>query len=445
MSPKIALFLCILFILYLFKLDFKTKPNVSIALWVPLIWLLIISSRMVSLWFYQNPEDYVDGNPIDPNIFTALIVIGLLILLGRKIAWSDVFKGNTWVFIYFAYCGISILWSDFPDVAFKRYIKAIGSLIMVLIVLTEPAPVEAIKTIIRRCAYMLIPLSIILYKYYPSFGRSYHRWSGQMMITGVTTNKNSLGILCLVCGIIFISDLFSAWRNKRVFDNKHNLIIFIMIMWLLIESNSATALLSFVIGISILIGLELPIFKRNLNHLGYYIFFIVCIFITFELVLNITQTFLFIMGRDATLTGRTDIWKLAIGLVTDPLIGTGFESFWLGNRMEYFADKYWFQMNEAHSGYVEIYLQGGLIGLFLLIVIIVSTYKYIYNTLVAHFEYGKLMMLFFALALIHNITESSFRPLQLMGFIFFLSVVKPPKPITVSGQGLEPNSMEKFY
>lgn len=449
MSPKIALFLCVLFILFLLKLDFKSKPNVSIALWIPLIWLLIISSRMVYLWFYQHSEADLESNFVDPTIFSALMVAGLFILLRRKISWSDTLRRNAWVFIYFAYFGISIAWSDFPDIAFKRYIKAIGSLIMVLIILTEPAPAEAIKTIIRRCSYVLIPLSVILYKYYPHLGRLYHRWTGELMITGVTTNKNSLGVLCMVSSIIFISYLLTIWRNKKPFNNINKkeafpqFLVFLMALWMLIISNSATAFVCFIVGSTILVGMKLSFIERNLKSFMYYIVFIICGFLTLQLTFDVTQAIIGTLGRDTTLTGRTEIWKSAIGMITNPLIGTGFESFWLGERAQIIGANYWFNLNEAHSGYVEVYLDGGLIGLFLLIVIIVNTFKNINNELLSQLEYGKLIIVLFIVALAHNITESSFRPLQLMGFIFFLSVVKRPQLISVSTQGVEANSMEK--
>ena len=39
------------------------------------------------------------------------------------------------------------------------------------------------------------------------------------------------------------------------------------------------------------------------------------------------------LGKDPTLTGRTEIWGFVLGLHTNPLVGTGFESFWLGPRL----------------------------------------------------------------------------------------------------------------
>jgi hypothetical protein len=40
--------------------------------------------------------------------------------------------------IFFVYCFLAIFWSDFPFVAFKRWIKVLGQPIMALIVLESP-------------------------------------------------------------------------------------------------------------------------------------------------------------------------------------------------------------------------------------------------------------------------------------------------------------------
>ena len=42
------------------------------------------------------------------------------------------------------------------------------------------------------------------------------------------------------------------------------------------------------------------------------------------------------LGRNPTLTGRTAIWEAVLPMAGDPLIGTGYESFWLGKRLEKF-------------------------------------------------------------------------------------------------------------
>src|SRR2546425_9443482 len=200
MPPPLALVLTLLFILYLFKRDSRQQYKASSALWIPCTWMMIIGSRSVSQWLnlgppLQSPDDLLEGSPIDRAVFLLFIVAGLVVLWRRHISWSAVFRNNVWLTLFFLYCGLSILWSDFPFVASKRWIKALGEPMMALMVLTERDPVKAVETVIKRCAYVFIPLSILFIKYYPHLGKGYSEWGGAAYYTGVTTNKNYLGFL----------------------------------------------------------------------------------------------------------------------------------------------------------------------------------------------------------------------------------------------------------
>ena len=74
-----------------------------------------------------------------------------------------------------------------------------------------------------------------------------------------------------------------------------------------------------------------------------------------------------LLGKDPTLTDRTLLWAELLKVDINPLFGTGFESFWLGERFRSFTASHWWAPNEAHNGYLETYLNLGLVGLFLLI------------------------------------------------------------------------------
>src|SRR5208282_5793161 len=97
------------------------------------------------------------------------------------------------ILLYFAFCLISVLWSYHPDIALKRWVKAIGDLAMVLVIVTEPEIRDALTCVFSRVGFLLFPTSILLIKYYGFLGRSYDPDGGQMN-TGVTTNKNLLGV-----------------------------------------------------------------------------------------------------------------------------------------------------------------------------------------------------------------------------------------------------------
>ena len=75
-----------------------------------------------------------------------------------------------------------------------------------------------------------------------------------------------------------------------------------------------------------------------------------------------------LLGRDATLTGRTGIWQLVVrSAIKHPLLGYGFKAFWNGLQGESanvsLADR-WI-VPAAHNGFLDLWLELGVTGLLL--------------------------------------------------------------------------------
>src|SRR5712691_5109030 len=207
--PIVAALLTVAFIVFLFRRDIRENPDVSGALWLPLIWLVISCSIALSQWLnifglpVAGAPSVEEGSPLDAWFFFVLIAAGFYVLNKRQVRLSEIVRNNGWLIAFLLYCFISIAWSDFPFVAFKRWTKILGHPIMALIVLTEPDPEEAVKRLMKRCAYVVVPVSILFIKYYPELGRGFDQWSGGAVNTGITTNKNTLGGDCLILGFFF--------------------------------------------------------------------------------------------------------------------------------------------------------------------------------------------------------------------------------------------------
>ena len=170
-----------------------------------MIWLLIVGSRPVSVWLGSEPSNSADallnGSPLDGLVFAILLLAGIIVLLRRSSRTSALLKANWSVVLYFSYCLLSILWSDFPGVALKRWTKAIGDLVMVLIVVTEASPTAALRRFFSRAGFIILPASVLLIKYFDGLGRGYDGFTGEAMNIGVTANKNSLGVITFVLSL----------------------------------------------------------------------------------------------------------------------------------------------------------------------------------------------------------------------------------------------------
>jgi O-antigen ligase len=290
-------------------------------------------------------------------------------------------------------------------------------------IMTERNPVGALMTVLRRCAYIHIPVSVLLIKYLPMYGRGYNQYSYEPYFSGVTIYKNALGILCVICALYFVWDLISIWSKEKKYSKKKliitiDFVYLLMIFWLMSKADSSTSLGTLIIGFFILMGVS--VFKKNIKYVNLVIFHVILIIFAFQVGVNIFNVFAIALEREMTLTGRTKIWTQVLEFSTNPLVGSGYQSFWLGKRMDHFWDLYSWKPNQAHNGYLEIYLNLGSIGIILLTGAIISTYIKCKNELLKNFEFGNFRMTLLFTILFYNITEALFLNLNLIWFVFLL-------------------------
>src|SRR6266480_7712034 len=259
LPPAVTSCLTLAFIAFLFRRDIREKPNISGALWLPLLWLMPGCSRSLSEWLnifglpVSGGASVEEGSPLDACFCFVLIIAGFCVLAKRQVRLSEIVHNNGWLIAFLLYCFISIAWSDFPFVAFKRWIKILGHPIMVLIVLTEPDPEEALISLMKRCAYVIVPISILFIKYYPYLGTKYDQWTGMQMSTGIATHKNGLGQDCLILGFFFFWYLLRTWHTERSLQRRNELrlvIGFLIGIWYLFRlAHSATSFICFCVDL----------------------------------------------------------------------------------------------------------------------------------------------------------------------------------------------------
>lgn len=425
----------------LFLLDRDRRARTSSALWIPVLWLWIAGSRSVSEWLHMSPpagsaEQALDGSPVDRLVLTILLTAGLAVLAARGNKTGRLLRGNGAILLFFFYCACSALWSDYPEVAFKRWTKAVGDVVMVMVILTERDPKAAVQRFLSGLAFLIVPLSILLVKYYPELGRYYSPWEGKQFFGGVTTNKNILGLICMICGAGSFWRITSAWRRVEGRREYRRLlahaVTLAMAIWLLLKADSMTALCCFLLAAVFMTAASFPFVTRRpwtVHLLFVAVLCIACSALFLDAGADAVET----LGRDPTLTGRTDIWRLVISLSGNPLLGTGFESFWLGKRLEKIWSIYWWKPNEAHNGYLEVFLNLGWIGVSLLAAVLVTGYRNAFRVFRRDPEDGRVRLAYLLVALVYALTEAGFRMMNPM-WIFLLFAVMAPlrKPTEVN-------------
>lgn len=434
MSEHLATIVYIAGIAGLFYLDRDPDRKVSWAIWIPTLWLLIIGSRSVSEWFQSGPQvsrmtQYTEGSPLDAAIF-GILIAGGVVVLSRRSGKVRQFLGANWPLLaYFGWCALSVLWSGYPSIAAKRWVKATGDVIMVLVVLTDPEPALALKKLLSRAAFILLPVSVLFIKYYPDLGRVYDPWTWQPLYTGVTTFKNLLGMTCLLCGLGSLWSFSSAWHYREMpyrwrHMAAHGASLFFT-TYLLHTANSMTSISCLVLAGTILVSTMQQKAAPRARMARLLIFG--CVAFALMGLFGDPRTMLKSVGRDPTLTGRTIIWHAVLSLHSNPIIGEGFESFWMGPRLQAVTDLTGGQhLQEAHNGYLEVYLNLGWIGVALLVNLIVHGYRSSMASFRRAPQFGRVRIALFTAGVIYSFTEAGFRMLSVAWFGFLLAAIAVP-------------------
>jgi exopolysaccharide production protein ExoQ len=432
MPPTLALVLWLVMLVALLVLDPAKDSGTSLILWVPVSWMFIVGSRLPSQWtgfaVGMGPSALEEGNPLDRVIFLVLIAVAVGTLISRSFNWGAFFTRNMALTAFIAFALLSVLWSDFPFVSLKRWFRDFGNYLMVLVVLVDPRPLEAVRTLLRRFCYLLIPLSLLLVKYYPRIGVQYEPWTGADMFVGATTSKNMLGVACLVSGLFFFWDTLTRWTDRKQRRTRRIILVngafMAMTLWLLHISQSATSQVCLAIGCLTVMAAHRGVGRRHIGVLKVMIPLSFVVYLVLAFGLGLQAQLAHAVGRNATLTDRTIIWKILLSLNTNPIVGTGYESFWLGSRLGYVWRTY-DAINEAHNGYLEIYLSLGLIGLFLIGGFLVASYRTICRRLESASCFGTLSLAMWSMLVFYNVTEAAFR-FHLMWFAFLLGAIALP-------------------
>jgi exopolysaccharide production protein ExoQ len=439
MPPKLAALLTWSFIIWLFRRDIRQKPNVSAALWIPFLWLFIECSRPPAEWLTMfglpvpGGSSLEGGTPVDSCFQVGIMVAGLLVLQRRGATLGEFVRNNVWIVIFIGYCLLSVCWSDWTFVALKRWIKDLDLPIMAMVILTEADPMEALSRLIKRAAYVLIPVSILFAKYYLNWDRVYDDWSGTMENSGIAINKNFLGLDCFLTAFFFIWYMYRLFKVPREIRDKswrNEVLLSIgflaMIWWLFNVSNSRTPLVALTVGVLVMFisGWN----KIRKEYIGVYLIVGALLIYGIQMTFDVYGSTIEFLGRNPTLTDRTFLWHDLLRMNINPVIGVGFESFWMGKQME-LPHEWETELNESHNGYLETYLTLGIAGEALLLAMLFAAYRNACAELLRNVEWGCFRLGFLVALLIYNWTEAAYRGIDPLMQMFYIIAITAPQPL----------------
>ncbi len=146
---------------------------------------------------------------------------------------------------------------------------------------------------------------------------------------------------------------------------------------------------------------------------------------------GISDAILHAFGRDPTLTDRTFIWQAILDQKTDPLVGCGFYSFWdteFGRNVNIALGVD--GLGSAHNGFLETYVDGGVVGLGLLVFLLLAAGARSIGRLFNGSLFGRMAFGFWAIIIFSNISEANFFRLGPIWFMFLLLAIECPRQLS---------------
>lgn len=300
-----------------------------------------------------------EGDVVVQALFLILYTITILVLVSHyDEIWSLVIK-NKLLLSVVGIAVLSVLWSIEPELTIRRSAALIGTTVFGLFLacrfglrgtLTMVCSVVATGAVLSLAAVYVVPDLAIM-----QHGRLEGAWRG------IFSHKNELGqVMALGSGLLLASAIVEQRWRCMSFG------LAVLCGVLVFKSDSVAGLLTlcampFVCGAVALAraGHDADRVAVACGALGFasaVIFGVLAADVLPEVAW---------LGRDATLTGRTDLWwKLSDHIAERFWLGYGYGAFWLkeaGPATSVHRELGWLPVH-SHNGWLELWLDVGLVG-----------------------------------------------------------------------------------
>jgi exopolysaccharide production protein ExoQ len=249
----------------------------------------------------------------------------------------------------------STLWSQFPLLTVRRSLPfTLAGLFGLYLAIRFP--VRRQLSILRISMIALALGTVILALCFPKLGldaSAGHHLDWQ----GVFTQKNACGRVMVLATVVVLVD----WRFS--FSRLASLLLFLFLIFM---SGSRGAWAIEVVVLALYAWLKVANRAESRSRIVFAAG-TACVAATLSIVAWYHLTSLLLLaGRDATFSGRTEIWKQVWRFIMErPILGWGYAAFWRGIEGKSFevVAAMRFIVFHAHNGFLEIWLELGIVGL----------------------------------------------------------------------------------
>lgn len=383
---------------------------------------------LITQGVFWPPLSYLSGKaaPLDasdPISATAHAVLILFLAVVGVVRWPAMRDAGRSAWLLLLLVGLAYLsafWSDAPELVLRRA-TTLGATTLFAIYLAARFEMERLVAMLVKLGALAASASLVVMAVTPQLGLSGNvdypsAWRG------IYTAKNILGSMC---GFGVIIAAYALWRGYG-----SRLIAAALVpadLLLLYMSQSATPLTLLLAAAYAAIVAAAFRQRSGAGFVAGFALIVMGILGVGLLAVGWTE-FLAMLGRNPTLTGRSEIWDTIINYIgRRPWLGYGYGAFWRHDAVE--ARTIWgtffWTVPHAHNAWLEIGLGLGIVGMAgITLLWLAAFYRGIRVLTLPRAQHAPFCLSLLVAILVVNLTEYEFlRPDTFLWVLFCIAYV----------------------
>jgi O-antigen ligase len=319
--------------------------------------LLLSSGAFAPLWTNTTAHDVaIEGEPSMQILWAALYVIVLVLLIPYSRKVLRMVSANKSLALLLALCLASSAWSDNPFVTLRKSIAILGTTCVGLLLAVKFDLREQLRLVtitLGLAALASVIAALFFPTQFPATEFTPTAWNG------VFSHKNLLGRSMCLGAVSFL-----CLPRGRLAQQLFSLAGFVFCLALLIAAHSQTALVVLVAMVLLILFTHLLLMEWR-QSLGATLIALVASAPLVWTAFSHADSLMALLGRDASITGRTRIWQVAaMSLAQRPWFGYGYGAFWwVSTQSRQALAQLGYPTPNAHNGLLDLGLQLGFAGI----------------------------------------------------------------------------------
>jgi exopolysaccharide production protein ExoQ len=338
------------------RLNFLRLNTLTATKYIAIILVLVLmSGAFLTLMMDDDTgmSAYQHGDEKLQWMWGAIDLVALVACAFHGRQFFRVALRQPWLLAFVAWGLLTVLWSEDPMLSLRRTL-GLACTVALGFFLGMRFELKEILRIVAWALAIAVVASLAAGVLIPSFAIQYNLGGAWR---GVFVQKNTMARVIGVAVMVFTFLLLESRRYRLMY-----LVPLFLSVALIALSKSVTAIIVTFLAISLLAFLKLRL--RPTQSVALFAFVaLLGLGATLFVVGNTDSIFAF-MGKDASLTGRTDLWRESIAAVLRrPLLGAGWDVFWMGPDADSIRAMVGWQTPHAHNAFIDLALNTGLVGL----------------------------------------------------------------------------------